>query len=69
MFFGKAGLFKGLKYVIEGHAMKDGVSLYLELLKKCVSNFIYDDDHDLRMGTVNVGQIKRDNPDFNWNER
>ncbi len=34
--------------------MSDSVGLYLDLLKKCVSNFIYDDDLDLIRGEIAV---------------
>src|SRR5258706_9204274 len=32
------------------------MTLYLELLKKCVGNFIYDDDLDLMRGEIGVDQ-------------
>lgn len=33
---------------------RDGAKLYLDLLKKCVSNSIYDDDFDLMRGKIAV---------------
>jgi hypothetical protein len=35
----------------------ESVSLYLDLLKKCVGNFIYDDDLNLRLGKVQVDPV------------
>ena len=34
--------------------MNDCINLYLELLKKCVSNSIYDDDLDLMLGKLTI---------------
>jgi O-methyltransferase len=36
----------------EGYPTSNGASLYLELLKRCLTNYVYDDDLDLMRGEL-----------------
>src|SRR5450631_2776033 len=36
----------------EGYPTSNGASLYLELLKRCLTNYVYNDDLDLMRGEL-----------------
>ena len=38
----------------EGYSTSNGASLYLDLLKRCLTNYVYDDDLDLMRGELVV---------------
>src|SRR5450631_192712 len=38
----------------EGYPTSNGASLYLELLKRCLTNYVYNDDLDLMRGESSV---------------